>query len=465
MTRTHARKNTEPAANAVDRPPGPDGLPVIGSTVSFVRDPLDFVRSIGEYGDVASYEAFGREFVAVSNPELVEAVLVSRDDEFWKGEFESEFGDIVAPDGVFYAEGSDWQRQRRLLQSLFTPKRIESYAADMVDETVRLVEGWADGTVVNVRDALSMLTLGVLTRSLLDLDLDDERADVVVRMVHALGEYVDAEMLGVRAALPSWLPSKPERKFDRAMADLDALVESLVHDHRESKTESDDLLSLLAMAEYPDGTKLSPSAVSDQLVQFLVAGHETSATALTYSCWLIANNPATQRRLACEVDTVCGDHDPTIDDLGSLTLSEAVINESMRLYPPFPFIHRQPHEPTTLGGYRISPESTLQLPLSSVHLDERWWHDAESFRPDRWLPEAEQNGDWNRDRPEYAYFPFGGGPRHCIGMRFAMTELQLVLATMVRRMEFEPVTESIDPTWKVSLDPGPVKLRVHVRDR
>ncbi|PCR89091.1 cytochrome P450 [Natrinema ejinorense] len=465
MRRSHLRRNTEAAANVAERPPGPDGLPVIGSTLSFVRNPLDFVRSIGEYGDVVSYVAFGREFVAISDPELVETVLVSRDDEFWKGEFESRFGDLVAPDGVFYAEGSDWRRQRRLLQSLFTPKRIESYAADMVGETVRMVEGWTDGTVVNVREVLSTFTLGVLTRSLFDLDLKGERADVVVRMVDALAEYVDSEMLGLRSVLPSWVPSKAERKFDRAMADLDALVESLVHEHRESEGESDDLLSLLATAEYPDGTTPTPSEVSDQLVQFLVAGHETSATALTYTCWLLANDPEMQRRLVREIETVCGDQNPTIDDLGSLTLSEAVINEAMRLYPPFPFIHRQPHEPTTLGGYRIPPESTLQLPLSSVHLDDRWWHNAESFRPERWLPEAEQTGDWNCDRPEYAYFPFGGGPRHCIGMRFAMTELQLSLAAMIRRIEFEPVTETLDPTWKVSLDPGPVELRIRTRDR
>ncbi|WP_338141485.1 cytochrome P450 [Natrinema saccharevitans] len=459
------KRNTEPTANVADRPPGLDGLPVIGSTLSFIRNPLDFVRSIGEYGDVVRYVAFGREFVVISDPELVETVLVSRDNEFWKGEFESRLGDIVAPDGVFYAEGSDWRRQRSLLQSLFTPKRIEAYAADMVDETVRMTDGWTDGTIVNVREELSTFTLGVLTRSLFDLDLEDERADVVVRMVDALGEYVDAEMLGVRSVLPSWVPSKPERKFDRAMADLDALVESLVHEHRESEGESDDLLSLLATAEYPDGTTPSPNEVSDQLVQFLVAGHETSATALTYTCWLLANDPEMQRRLAREIETVCGDRNPRIDDLGSLTLSEAVINEAMRLYPPFPFIHRQPHESTTLGGYRIPPESTLQLPLSSVHLDDRWWRNAESFRPERWLPETEQNGNWKCDRPEYAYFPFGGGPRHCIGMRFAMTELQLSLAAMIRRIEFEPVTESLGPTWKVSLDPGPVKLRIRTRDR
>jgi cytochrome P450 len=410
-----------------------------------------------EYGDVARDEAFGREFVVVSDPGLVEEVLVARDDEFWRGEFEHEFSELLGVEGLFFAEGERWRRQRLLLQNAFTPARIRSYADDMVVEAVRLVENWPDGEVVDVREAMSTLTLRALTRSLFALEFDDGRADRVRRWVHAMGAYSDSEFFGVRAVLPTWLPSRAEREYRRAKADVEALVEELVAERRQSDADGDDLLSLLATNEYPDGSRPSVEEITDQLQLFLLAGHETTATALTYACWLLADADDARSRLAREVDAVCGDRDPTFADLSDLAVTETVGREAMRLYPPLPFLQREPHEETALAGYRIGPGTTVQLNVYGIHRDERWWSVPETFRPDRWLAADED------DRPEYAYFPFGGGSRHCIGMRFAMTELQLSLATIVRRVEFERVTESIDPTLKVSLDPGPVEMRVRKR--
>ncbi|WP_247003557.1 cytochrome P450 [Halosolutus gelatinilyticus] len=460
-------------------PPGPRGLPVIGNTLSFARDPLDFLDSIGEYGDIVGYEAFGRDLVAVFDPAVVEAVLVSRNDEFWRGEFEGEFGDLIGIEGVVFADGECWRRQRRLLQSSFTPDRVRSYAADVVDETAQMADGWADGEVVDVREALSTLTLRVLTRSLFDVEIGGEeprssgtasgprpragdRADLVRAWTDAMRRYIDAELFGARAVLPAWLPSRTKREFDRATADVSDLVDDLVAERRRSGADGDDLLSILATAEYPDGSRLSPEEIRDQLLTFLLAGHETTATALTYTWWLLAGDEDARRDLDRDVEAVCGDRDPTAAELPDLSVAEAACREAMRLYPPFPFVHREPHAACTLGGYRIEPGTTVQLAMSSIHRDDRWWTDPGSFRPERWLDADGSIADGG-DRPEYAYFPFGGGPRHCLGMRFAMTELKLSLAAMTRRVAFERVTESIDPTVKISLDPGPVELRVRKR--
>ncbi|WP_339105452.1 cytochrome P450 [Haloterrigena salinisoli] len=432
--------------------PGPRGLPLVGNTISFAREPLAFLEAIREYGDLARYEAFGREFVVVSRPDLVEAVLVSRSDEFWRGSFEHELGEGVGIEGVFFSEGEQWRRQRLLLQNAFTPARIESYAEVMVDETVREVDGWRESTVVDVNERLSTLTLGALTRSLFALPLEGDRADRVRRWVDAMGAYLEADFFGPGAVLPSWLPRRTEREYERATADVEALVGDLLTERRESDGEGDDLLSLLATAEYPDGTRPSADEISDQLLTFLLAGHETTATALTYACWFLAADDEIRERLEREVEAVCGDRDPTFADLPELTVAKAVGREALRLYPPLPFLHREPREPTSLDGVRVAPGTTIQLNMYGIHRDDRWWAAPDSFRPGRWLDDA--------DRPEYASFPFGGGPRHCIGMRFAMTELKLSLATIARRVRFDRVSTSLDPSIEVSLDPGTVEMRV-----
>jgi cytochrome P450 len=291
--------------------------------------------------------------------------------------------------------------------------------------------------------------------------------------------------------LPDWAPRTPtERRFDRAMADFDALVADLVAERYASQRdagrtnggtashesdgdsergngeavsyelqgdngECDDLLSTLLDAEFPGGTTMDESTVRDQLVTFLFAGHETTAVALTYAVWLLGGTPDAAIRLHEEVEAVC-DGDPTFTDVPSLSYTERVVKEALRLYPPVHLLYRQPRSETTLGGYRIPADATLQLSTYHIQRDSRWWDAPEEFHPDRWTGE--------NDRPEYAYFPFGGGPRHCIGMRFATLELVLALATLARRIEFERVTDDLDPEPKVTLEPGTVEMRIHHRD-
>jgi cytochrome P450 len=452
--------------SAADRPtdvppardlPGPSGLPVVGSTVAASRDGVGFAESLPDYGDLVAYDAFGEHIVTVSDPEVVETVLVSDSDAFVKGEFEMALGDIVAPEGLAFAEGERWRRQRTALQSAFTPDRIASYADAMVTATAGMADEWADGETAELGDAFAGLTLRVLTRALFDLDFDAERGAVVREAADAIAAMVDR--FGLLAFLPEWVPTPTERRYDRAMADLDDLVDELIAERRGGSADRDDLLALLVAAADEDATGMDEAAVRDQLVTFLFAGHETTATALTYACWSLAGHPEVRERLDAELDDALGDRDPTFADLPDLDYTEQVVREALRLYPPIYALYRQPKEPTVLGGYRVDPDTTLQLSTYNVQRDERWWDDPEAFRPERWDGDDGETGA-GEDRPEYAYFPFGGGPRHCIGMRFAMTELKLSLATLARRVEFDRVTEELDLSMGLTLDPGPVEMQV-----
>lgn len=454
-----------PAETTASAPPEIDGLPVLGSTVSVVRDGLGFAERVFERGDVVAYDAFGERFVAVADPDVVESVLVSRNDEFVKGEWETTFGQLVAPEGLAFTEGEQWRRQRTALQGSFTPAKVQSFADAVVDRATALAADWADADEVALRDDASRFTLDVLAHTLLDVDLDGPRGDVVIDAVDAIADYTSP----LAIAVPEWLPLPAERRYRRAMADLDDLVATLVAERRgasasgEAPADEDraDLLAtMLEAVENDDG--LREDELRDQLVTFLGAGHETTATALTYAIWLVAGDPGVRERLDAELDAVLDGRDPGFADVPALEYTEAIVEEALRLYPPVYSIYREPVAATTVGGYRVTPDDTLQLSTYDVHRDPRWWDSPTEFRPERWLDDDESDPETDDDRPEYAFFPFGGGPRHCIGMRFARMELRLALATLANRLEFEQLG-GIDPRARITLDPGDVRIRAGPR--
>jgi len=496
---TNARGNGEasaedsttdpPAGSAGDRvadaprPPHVDGLPFVGSTLGFVRDGLAFGDRVLERGDVASYDAIGERFVAVADPDAVEAILVSRNDEFRKGDFETEFGEVLAPEGLAFTEGDRWRRQRQALQGSFTPAKVQGFADAIVDRANALADDWAaaDGDVA-LREDSSRFALDVLARTLLDVDLDGDRGDVVATAVDAISDYASPTAM----AVPDWLPHPARRRYRRAMADLDELVDALVAERRARATgneaggEADapgygeDLLgAMLAAVDEADGGEsddgpdadatggIREDELRDQLVTFLFAGHETTATALTYAVWLVAGHPRVGERLRDELEGVLDEGRPSFADVPRLSYTEAVVEEALRLYPPVAALYREAIAPTTVAGFRVDPGEVLQLSTYHVHRDDRWWIAPTEFRPERWLDDADFGRD-AADRPEYAFFPFGGGPRHCIGMRFARLELRLALATLASRLAFEQAG-GFDPTVKIALDPGDVRVRAGER--
>lgn len=327
-----------------------------------------------------------------------------------------------------FTEGKQWHDQRLLLQPSFTPTRIRSHTETIQRATETAASEWQKEKTIDLRARCSELTLSILADTLFPIDLTTERGTIVRNVVTALADEVDSSLVQF---LPEWAPRTPtERRFDRAMAALDELIEQLIDEHQRTDSEYDDLLSVLLTA---DDSVMDDATVRDQLVTFLFAGHETTALALTYSLWLLSGHPAVRQQL-------------------NQKRIEHVINEALRLYPPAYSLYREPQDVVDLGGYRIERGTTIEHPVYTVHRDPRWWDDPDAFVPERW--------EQNTNRPEYAYFPFGGGPRHCIGMRFAMDELKIALSILAQRFDFERVTESIDPSPRMLLDPGRVMVRV-----
>lgn len=438
-------------------PPGPDGVPVLGSLLDYVRDPLEFFTRCGtEYGDVVRTNFANYDVFVLSHPDHVEHVLVENADNYWKGQFQTDMFENLLGDGLFVSDGDLWKRQRRLIQPAFYPQRIESYTDFMTDATADTVDEWEDGEIRDVHADMMELTIEVLGNALFDMDLRDD-VGVVGDSMTAIVERFEPNSR-IPAQIPDWVPTRRNRRYLRAIRALEGVIEEVVEERRATGTDGDDLLSSLLRAG-EDGEGMSDEQLRDEMMTFILAGHETTALTLTYALYLLATHPEHMTRLADEVDDVLGDDPPTADDRSSLEFTDRVIEESMRLYPPIFTLQREPHEDDEIAGYRVPAGSIVVLPQWIVHRDDRWFDDPGAFRPDRW------NDGLEASRPDGAYFPFGLGPRHCIGKRFAMTEATLVLATLAQRVRFENVPDtSLDLGVQLTLRPtDPVQLRVRKR--
>jgi len=438
-----------------ETPPGPDGLPVIGNALSLVRDPRAFYDEMSEYGDVVRYSVPFMDFCTVLHPDPIERVLLHDRESFGKFGFE-DMGGELASEGLLLTDGEQWRRQRSIIQDAFALDRIQRYGDAMGRYAEDLVAGWDDGETIALNRAFSRLTLRVLTHSLFDLDLEAE-ADVVTEFATVLNDRGSLD--GVSTFVPMWIPTPQNRRYKRVLDEFRSFVEGLI-DERRGETEAyDDLLSLLLTAEDDAGETMSETEVRDQMVTFLFAGHETTSLALTYTFLQVAQRADVRRSLDAEYDALLEGTVPDRTDLDHLAYTDRVIQETLRLYPPAFILFRNTLEDTELGGYRIPEGTKLTLPQFHVHTDDRWYDDPETFDPDRWTDGFEDS------LPDYAYFPFGGGPRHCIGMRFAMLELQTVIPTIAQQVEFELLSDpDPDVDFATTLRPAAdVRVRVHRR--
>jgi cytochrome P450 len=458
-------ERTDPAS--APAPPRPDGLPLLGNTVEFLRDPLAFYGTLDREGDVVGYEVAGSEFVTLLHPDYVKRVLENDVREFRKPDLLRRAGGSFVADGLFLMDGAEWRRHRTAMQPTFYRERIEAYGESMAAIAARRADSWTDGEVLPLTDELSAFTLDVLVKTLFDVEMD-ERAEVIRTATRAIQARTDASSLS--AWLPEWLPTPANRRYRRASEVFDYLVSDLVAERRAAMDAGEppghDLLSLLLTVSVGDGagddgtgSAMSDSQLRDHLVTFLFAGHETSSLALSYALLLLAQHPGKADRLRREVDEVVGDGAPGAADARELEYTGRVLTETLRRYPPANVLFREPVEPITVGGYRIDPGTTITLPSFRIHNDSRWYDDPETFRPDRW---ADGLID---ELPEYAYFAFGGGPRHCIGMRFARLEMTLALATFLREWEFDLLSDP-DPSFTAAATMRPEEeIRVRVRRR
>ncbi|MDS0259611.1 cytochrome P450 [Haloarcula sp. S1CR25-12] len=440
------------------KPPRPGRVPLVDNTLSMLRDPLGFYDRVGEMdADVVGYNVAGTTGYFVTHPDLVERILVTDEGDYEKGALlQRTLGEYIG-EGLFLLEGDEWKAQRTALQPAFYRERIAAYGATMTDFAAEIGDGWTDGERFDVLPEMREYTLRVLGKTLLDVDID-RTAGALEPLLAALRERLDPRSLS--AYVPLAVPTPTNRRVRSARATFEATLDDIIAERQaetaEDRAARDDVLSLLLSL---DEATMTRERLGHQLLTFLVAGHDTTALTLTYTWYLLGRHPEVQATLHDELDSALGGADPTAEDLFELPYLDDVLTEVLRLYPPAFTTFRQPTRPVELGGYDIAPDAQLTIPQWLVHRDERWYDDPDSFRPERWTDAFDES------LPDYAYYPFGGGPRHCIGMRFARMEAKLAIATLAQRYRFETVTEPpLELAMRITLSPTePVDVRVHER--
>jgi cytochrome P450 len=394
----------------------------------------------------------------VADPSSVEEILVKKAELFRKDRTSRLLSRVVG-NGLLVNEGDSWLRQRRLVQPAFHHQQLQSYATLMVDAIERAAVGWQSGQVRNVHEDMMGVTMTIVAAALFGTDLSAETGDIGRVIAELMEEFGRVLGLAARFQPPAWVPTPTNRRLHRSKRRIDEVILRIIDARRKSDDPRDDLLSLLIRARDEGGGAMTDAQVRDEAVILFLAGHETTALALTYSLYLLATHPECQQRLAEELAGVLGGRPPAYGDLEKLEYTEKVVLESMRLYPPAWGIAREALAPVEIGGYRFPKGASFVMSPWVVHRDPKSFDEPDAFSPERWA------GDLAHRLPRFAYFPFGGGPRVCIGNRFAMMEAKLVLAGAIQRYRFDPTPEtSLTLFPSVTLRPRHgVRLRLSAR--
>jgi cytochrome P450 len=399
------------------------------------RDPLTFFSGVARaYGDIALVRMAGERLFLLNHPRLVKDVLVTNQRNFRKGRGLERARRLLG-EGLLTSEGAVHLRQRRLLQPAFHKDRIASYASVMTDYADRIQRRWVDGDTIDAAQEMMRLTLGVVGKTLFDTDVES-KAQNVGRALSSVLESFWITMLPFYDVLEQ-LPLPVFRRGRQARAELDAIIYGMIAERRRAPSDRGDLLSMLLMAQDEEnhGAPMTDVQVRDEAMTIFLAGHETTANALSWTWYLLSGAPDVEARMHEEIDRVLGGRLPTIGDIPNLAYVEKVVTEAMRLYPPAWIIGRRAIEDYPVDGYLVPARSVVVVSPYILHHDPRFFANPERFDPDRWTPE------FKASLPPFAYFPFGGGSRRCIGEAFAWMELVLVASTIAQR-------------WRLRLVPG-----------
>jgi cytochrome P450 len=419
----------------IARPPGPKNPPVIGNLYPFRSDPLGFItKASREYGDLVYFKVARQHMYLLNHPDYIRDVLVTNQSNFVKSRA-LQRAKILLGEGLLTSEGQQHLRQRRLVQPAFHRERLAGYAKAMSESAVQWRARWIDGSTLDIASEMPHLTLSIVAKALFSADVRSEASEIGVAMTTVL-EMFRMLMLPFSEYMEK-LPLPYTRRFEKARARLDATIYGMIRERRNSGEDTGDLLSMLLFAqdEERNGAGMTDEQVRDEALTLFLAGHETTANALTWTWYLLSQHPEVERRLHEEVGSVLGDRAPEFGDIPQLKYAEMIFAEALRLYPPAWAIGRMATSPFTCGGIEIPAHSICLLSPYLVHRDPRWFRDPEKFDPERWGPEAGES------RPKFSYFPFGGGARVCIGERFAWMEGVIVMATIAQK-------------WKLQLAPG-----------
>jgi cytochrome P450 len=429
-------------------PPGPKGLPIVGNMFEPRGDAIRyFTKCIREYGDIVFLRFLGVPMCLVNRPDCIESVLVTQHNNFEKSKDYRALRRVLG-NGLLTSEGVFWRRQRKLVQPAFHQGRIAAYAEVMVAYTERMVASWKHGQGLDVHEAMMRLTLDIVAKTLFDTDVSREAEDVGAALQVLMSKFF--RQAGFALLLPSFIPIPTTRRLQRAVGQLDKVIYEIIRRRRTSGQTSGDLLSVLLRAQDDEGLGMTDRQLHDEIMTLFLAGHETTANALSWTWLLLGQNPGVEEKLVEELRRVLSGRSPTAADLPRLTYTEMILREAMRLYPPVWVIGRRGLAPFRMGEYELPAETNVLMSQIITHRDARYFPEPERFDPDRWKADDPRFVSL----PRFAYFPFGGGPRVCIGAGFAMMEAVLLLATIAQRFTLTLVPgQTIEKLPSVTLRP------------
>ena len=437
-------------------PPGPKPHFVIGNIPLASRDPLALLSGWArEFGDIFHYRAGWVHVYFLNHPALIESVLVNQNQNFTQ-EHVVRNSRWFLGDGLVTSEGAHWLRQRRLSQPAFHRERIASYAQTITDYAQPMLARWKDGDMLDVHGEMMHLTVKIVAKVLFNVEVAKD-CETISSSLNALMQQASGGRMMLPPILrylllPVYLP------LWRAVRQLDEIVYAIIAQRRK-EGDAGDLLSMLLAAHDEDGSSMTDQQLRDEAMTFLLAGHETTALALSWTWFLLSQHPEAEQRLHAELKQVLDGRSPTAADLPRLSFTESVVKESMRLYPPVWGMGRSPTRPCEIGGYRVNPGASVVMSQWVMHRDPRYFADPERFDPARWSTDSVQK------LPKFVYFPFGAGPRVCIGAGFAMMEATLLLASIAQKFRLRLVEgHPIVPLPGFTLRPKHgIRMQIEVR--
>ncbi|RXI99800.1 cytochrome P450 [Anaerobacillus alkaliphilus] len=410
-------------------PPGPKGNFLLGNLQEFQSNPLKFLLNLRkEYGDFVQFRLGPfQKFYFINDPELIKEVLVTKQKSFIKSEDIQTLKTVVG-EGLLTSEKEFHRRQRKLIQPSFKRSNILSYGEDMINTTLNYIFKWKNGEERLISEDMLNITLGIISKTMFNMEFK-EGADVI-------GEPMEAVMkLGIKrmrkiVKLPLWVPTKQNRKLKKAIHALDDVLNEIIKKRRACNEKHEDLLGVLMDAkDETDDTHMSDKQLKDELMTIFLAGHETTANALTWTLYLLATHPEVDTKLFDELNNVVGSSLPKPEHFSRLLYTQNIVWEALRLYPPAYVIGREVDEDVVIGDYSLKKGDTVMISQYVMHRDETYFKDPTKFVPERF------ENDFMKTLPTYAFFPFGGGPRVCIGNHFALMEIVLVLACIVQQYQ------------------------------
>lgn len=408
--------------------PGPESNSIVGSLVDLGNDPLGFLaRCARDYGDIVPMRLGLNPACLITNPKYIEQVLKDRET-FIKSRGFRVLKTLLG-EGLLTAEGDSWLWQRRLAQPVFHQKRINGYARAMVEYTEQMLATWRDREIRDIHADMMRLTLKIVMKTIFNAQVDEGEAKTVAHALDVAMHWFESKRRQ-NFLVWEWFPRPENIRYRHAIAEMDAAIYYLIQQKRNSGEQTEDLLSMLMHARDEEtGQQMNDKQLRDEVATLMLAGHETTANALSWTWMLLSEHPQVRDKLHLELERVLAGRSPTVEDIPQLHYTDMVVKESMRLYPPVAIFGREAARDCTIGDYDVPKGCLIQIGQWVMHRHPRYFENPEVFQPERWSDDLEKR------LPKGVYIPFGDGPRICIGKGFALMEAVLILATIAQKFQ------------------------------